>query len=142
MPRTSARRDPSCRAVAACRVWQVLEAHGGCFAKLSGLAPPRRELRGYTYRAGGVNADFEPGGPWGAPSLTPYNARSTPAAAADGADGAPPPRCSAAEQLKPYANTCGWRAIRAGKCAAGLAGAHYEAWPNPQTLSHSTTQTL
>ena len=43
---------------------------------------------------------------------------------------------------KPYANTCGWRAIRAGKCAAGLAGAHYEAWPNPQTLSHSTTQTL
>ena len=39
-------------------------------------------------------------------------------------------------------NTCGWRAIRAGKCAAGLAGAHYEAWPNPQTLSHSTTQTL
>ena len=39
---------------------------------------------------------------------------------------------------KPYAHTCGWRNIRAGKCAAGLAGAHYEAWPtpNPLTLIH------
>ena len=36
---------------------------------------------------------------------------------------------------KPYAHTCGWRNIRAGKCAAGLAGAHYEAWPTPNPLT-------
>lgn len=93
-----------------CAAQAVLEAHGGCFAKLSAFAAAPEEqgppaLASYRYLKGDTNADFEPG----VPLLTPYNARggAAPEPAADGT----PPRATDAAQLKPYANTCGLIAL-------------------------------
>ena len=97
-----------------CAAQAVLEAHGGCFAKLSAFAAAAQEqgppaLASYRYVKGDTNADFEPG----VPLLTPYNARggAAPEPAADGT----PPRATDAAQLKPYANTCGLIALPAGE---------------------------
>lgn len=90
-----------------CAAQAVLEAHGGCLAKLAAFAAsPEAEssLATYRYVPSETNADFEPG----LASLTAYNAKEPPEAAADG--GAPP-RATAVEQLKPYANTCGLFAL-------------------------------
>ena len=45
----------------------------------------------------------------------PYNAKEPPEAAADGA---PPPRATAVEQLKPYSNTCGLFALAPSEMSA------------------------
>ena len=89
-----------------CAAQAVLEAHGGCLAKLAAFATVEAESSLVTYRyvPSETNADFEPG----LASLTAYNAKEPPKAAADG--GAPP-RATAVEQLKPYANTCGLFAL-------------------------------
>ena len=50
-----------------CAAQAVLEAHGGCLAKLAAFAaaeadaPLATALATYRYRPGEVNADFEPG---------------------------------------------------------------------------------
>ena len=87
-----------------CAAQAVLEAHGGCFAKLAAVAAEPGSRASYTYLASATNADFEPG----LAALTPYNARAPPPPG--GAD-APPPLATSAEQLKPYSNTCGLFAL-------------------------------
>ena len=89
-----------------CAAQAVLEAHGGCLTKLAAFATAEGEssLATYRYLPSETNADFEPG----LASLTAYNAKEPPEAAVDG--GAPP-RATAVEQLKPYANTCGLFAL-------------------------------
>jgi len=87
-----------------CAAQAVLEAHGGCLAKLSAFAAAESSLASYRYLPSETNADFEPG----LALLSAYNAKQPlEATAGDGA----PARATAAEQLKPYANTCGLFAL-------------------------------
>ena len=87
-----------------CAAQAVLEAHGGCLAKLSTFAAAESTLGTYRYLPSDTNVDFEPG----LASLSAYNTKQPPEAPAGG--GAPQ-RATAAEQLKPYANTCGLFAL-------------------------------
>ena len=92
-----------------CAAQAVLEAHGGCFAKLSAFAGGGGALANYRYVKGDANVDFEPGLAF----LTAYNARSKPAEAEGG-----PPRATAEQQLKPYSNTCGLVALPPAEVAS------------------------
>ena len=93
-----------------CAAQAVLEAHGGCMAKLSAFVAPEGKLATYRYVASETNADFEPGLAF----LTPYNAAAPVAPAPDGQK----PRATAAAQLKPYANTCGLLALPPSEMSA------------------------
>lgn len=99
-----------------CAPQAIVEAAGGCFVKLAPLlaSPPESKtttappLEGYKYVKSALNSDFVPN----LATLTKYNAQSNVLSEADVAKGAEPRLATSAEQLKPYANTCGLFALK------------------------------
>lgn len=86
-----------------CGAQAILEANGGCLAKLSSFIADKR-VDSYKYLLSTGNLDFEPG----LAALTPYNSYDKTA----GKDkNAPPVRPQEAAAFKPYANLCGLLAL-------------------------------